>query len=72
MPVYAKASKALKDKVNKVRTTLYNMFLYRDNFENVMSSIFAVDSVPNPAIPPKSPKKAKDTKNDRSKVVFLG
>ena len=70
MPVYAKASKALKDKVNKVRTTLYNMFLYRDNFENVMSSIFAVDSVPNPAIPPKSPKKAKDTKNDRSKVVF--
>jgi hypothetical protein len=68
MPVYEKKSQVLKEKVNKVRTTLYKTFLYRDSFENVMSSIFAVDSVPNPA----TPKKAKVTKKVRSKVVFLG
>ena len=68
MPMYEKKSLVLKEKVNNVRTTMYKMFLYRDSFENVMSSIFAVDSVPNPA----TPKKAKVAKNVRSKVVFLG
>jgi len=73
MPVYDKRSQVLKEKVNKVRTTLYKTFLYRDCFENVMSSICAVDiSIPNATTKSSKKRKVTNKKDSRSSnIVFL-
>jgi hypothetical protein len=74
MPVYEKKSIVLRERVNIVRTRLYNMFLFRDTFDSVMDCIFTADSNSisnNPKTPPKAPPKGKPSKKGSSKVVFL-